>query len=232
MDKELNMKKTSAIIPVSRFTHAKTRLSPTLTPLERENLLKSMLKDVIGVLKQILSEVVVVSSDKDVLKYVDDMGVVSLKEYGNTDLNGALTQAVKWCSNHSDQVLIVPSDVPLMKVEHVDKIIKMGESADLVIAPAKGGGTNALLCPVNMMEMKFGEYSFFEHIKVAESNNWPYAVFDSFYMSLDVNTAEDLGEIMLHGTYTETRKFLKIFGLDVRSNHGKERLQITRGTEK
>ena len=46
------MKKTTAIIPVSRFTHAKTRLSPTLTPLERENLLKSMLKDVIGVLKQ------------------------------------------------------------------------------------------------------------------------------------------------------------------------------------
>ena len=231
-NKEPNMKKTSTIIPVSRFTHAKTRLSPTLTALERENLLKSMLKDVIGVLKQLLSEVVVISSDKDVLNYVEDMGVVSLREYGNTDLNGALMQAVKWCSNHTDQVLIVPSDVPLMKVEHVDKIIKMGETSDLVIAPAKGGGTNALLCPVNNMEMKFGDCSFFEHIEVAVSNNWHYAVFDSFYMSLDVNTAEDLGEIMLHGTYTETRNFLKSSGLEVKSNHGIERLQITRGTEK
>ncbi len=79
------MKKTTAIIPVSRFTHAKTRLSPTLSALERENLLKSMLKDVIGVLKQVLNEVVVISSDEDVLNYVEDMGVVSLKEYGNTD---------------------------------------------------------------------------------------------------------------------------------------------------
>jgi 2-phospho-L-lactate guanylyltransferase len=222
------MKKTIAIIPVSRFTHAKTRLSPTLTALERENLLKSMLKDVIGVLKGKVSEVVVISSDEDVLDYVKCMGVVSLIEEGKTDLNGALQQAVDWCSDQSEQVLIVPSDVPLMKVEHVDSLIMMGETADLVIAPAKGGGTNALLCPVNGMEMKFGECSFFEHLNVAESNKWQYAVYDSFYMSLDVNNAEDLGEIMLHGTDTETKKFLKSSGLEVKSNHGKERLQINR----
>ena len=226
------MKKTIAIIPVSRFAHAKTRLSPTLTPLERENLLKAMLIDVIGVLKQKVSDVVVISSDEDVLEFVDNIGVVTLKEKGTTDLNGALMQAVKWCSKLVDQVLIVPSDVPLMKVEHVDKIIKMGETADMVIAPAKGGGTNALLCPVNGMEMKFGECSFFKHLKEAESHKWPYAVFDSFYMSLDVNTAEDLGEIMLHGTDTETRNFLKSSGLEVLANHGRERLQIRRGTEK
>jgi 2-phospho-L-lactate guanylyltransferase len=82
------------------------------------------------------------------------------------------------------------------------------------------------------MEMKFGECSFFEHLKEAESHNWPYAVFDSFYMSLDVNTAEDLGEIMLHGTDTETRNFLKLSGLEVLANHGRERLQIRRSTEK
>ena len=223
-----NMKKTIAIIPVSRFTHAKTRLSPTLTALERENLLKSMLKDVIGVLKQNVSEVVVISSDEDVLNYVRGMGVLSLIEEGNTNLNGALMQAVDWCSKRSDQVLIVPSDVPLMKVEHVDSIIRMGKTARVVIAPAKGGGTNALLCPAEGMEMKFGECSFFEHIKEAQSKNWPYAVYDSFYMSLDVNTAEDLGEVMLHGTGTETRKFLKSSGLEVRANHGKERLHINR----
>jgi 2-phospho-L-lactate/phosphoenolpyruvate guanylyltransferase len=226
------MKKTTAIIPVSRFTHAKTRLSPTLIPIERENLLKAMLMDVIGVLKQIVCEVVVISSDNEVLNYVENMGVISLKEEGSTDLNGALNQAIKWCSNRSEQVLIVPSDVPLMKAEHVDKIIKMGDIADIVIAPAKGGGTNALLCPVKGMEMKFGECSFFEHIKVASANNLQYAVFDSFYMSLDVNTTEDLGEIMLHGNNTATRNFLVSTGLEVLSNHGKERLRIKRSTLK
>ena len=65
---------------------------------------------------------VVISSDEDVLNYVEDMDVVSLVEKGETDLNGALMQAVNWCSEHSDQVLIVPSDVPLMRVEHVENI--------------------------------------------------------------------------------------------------------------
>lgn len=62
--------KTFAVIPVSRFSNAKTRLSPTLNPLERENLLKSMLKDVIKVLNQVVSKVIVVSSDEDVLTFV------------------------------------------------------------------------------------------------------------------------------------------------------------------
>ena len=77
--------KTFAIIPVSRFSHAKTRLSPTLTPIERENLLKSMLKDVIKVLKKNMDGVLVISSDKDVLEYVDKLKVLSLKEEGETE---------------------------------------------------------------------------------------------------------------------------------------------------
>lgn len=225
------MKRTTAIIPVSRFTHAKTRLSPTLTALERENLLKSMLKDVIGVLKETVHEVVVISSDDEVLEYVDGMCVYPLKEEGVTDLNGALMQGIEHCRDSADQVIIVPSDVPLMRAEHVREMLEMGETNCLVIAPAKGGGTNALLCPVNEMEMKFGDCSFFEHIKVAESNGWPYSVYDSFYMALDVNTAEDLGEIMLHGTGTETRKFLRSSNIQVHVNHGKERLHILRGSD-
>lgn len=222
------MKKTFAIIPVSRFTHAKTRLSPTLTPLERENLLKSMLKDVINALKNQVYEVVVISSDEDVLNYVKELDAFPMKEEGVTDLNGALIQAIEWCSSHADQVLIVPSDVPLIKPEYVSEMLNIGEINDLVIAPAKGGGTNAMLCPVNGMEMLFGDCSFFEHIKMAESRNWIVEVYDSFYMALDVNTAEDLGEIMLHGTGTETRKFLSEEGVVVVPIHGKERLHIER----
>ncbi len=98
----------------------------------------------------------------------------------------------------------------------------------MVIAPAKGGGTNALLCPVEGMEMKFGECSFFKHLKVAENIGFSYSIFDSFYLSLDVNTAEDLGEIIIHGKNTETRFYLENLNLKVRSNHGVERLQVLR----
>lgn len=220
--------KTFAIIPVSRFSHAKTRLSPTLTRIERENLLKSMLKDVIKVLKKNMDGVLVISSDKDVLEYVDKLKVLSLKEEGETDLNGALTQAIKYCSRYCAKVLIVPSDIPLIRAEHVQDIIKMGEEVDMVIAPAKGGGTNALLCPVRGVGMRFGDCSFFRHIEESLNHGFTYSIYDSFYLSLDVNTAEDLGEIMLHGKDTDTCTFLKDLTLEVRSNHGTERLHVLR----
>jgi len=222
------MKKTFAIIPVSRFTHAKTRLSPTLTPLERENLLKSMLKDVTNALKNKVNGIVVISADEEVLNYVKDLDVIPIKEDGVKDLNGALLQAIGWCKRKADQVLIVPSDVPLIRSEYVEEMVSMGEDSKVVIAPAKGGGTNALLCPVEGMDMQFGDCSFFEHIKTAESQDWDVNIYDSFYMALDVNTAEDLGEIMLHGNGTETREFLSNTGVLVVPIHGKERLHIKR----
>lgn len=220
------MTKTFAIIPVSRFSEAKTRLSPTLSPLERENLLKAMLMDVIGAISGSVDQVVVISSDKDVLNFVKDLNVFCLSEKGKTDLNGALTQAVEWCSDYASQVLIVPSDVPLIHPDQVQEMIELSDKWPLVIAPAKGGGTNALLCPTMDIGMKFGDWSFFEHLKEAENAGISWYIYDSFYLSLDVNTAEDLGEIMIHGFGTETRKFLKSIGLRVKSNHGTERLMV------
>jgi len=222
------MTKTFAIIPVSRFSEAKTRLSPTLSPLERENLLKSMLMDVIGAISGSVDQVVVISSDKDVLNFVADLNVTCLPEKGKTDLNGALTQAVEWCSSYASQVLIVPSDVPLIHQDQVQEMIELSDKWPLVIAPAKGGGTNALLCSTQGIQMKFGDWSFFEHLKEAENAGVSWYIYDSFYLSLDVNTAEDLGEIIIHGFGTQTRKFLKSIGLQVKSNHGTERLMVER----
>ena len=222
------MKKTYAIIPVSRFSQAKTRLSPTLTPLERENLLKAMLKDVINTIKGSVDKVVVISSDKDVLNFVNELNVVCLKEEGKTDLNGALMQAVSWCSKHADQVLIIPSDIPLIRKSQAQEMVELADKWPVIIAPAKGGGTNALLIPTKGVKMKFGDCSFFQHLKEAENSGLRRYIYDSFYLSLDVNTAEDLGEIMIHGSGTETRKFLKNIGLKVKSNHGVERLRVER----
>jgi 2-phospho-L-lactate guanylyltransferase len=187
-----------------------------------------MLKDVIRALNGTVDKIVVVSSDDDVLYYVEEFNVETLKEIGNTGLNGGLAQALEYSSKFCDNVLIVPSDVPLIKNNLVKKILEKGEEFGVVIAPAKGGGTNALLCPARDFKTKFGDYSFFEHIKEAKRNNLTYTIFDSFYLSLDVNTAEDLGEIMLHGSETEASKYLKEIKLKVKSNHGSERLNVTR----
>ena len=58
-----------AIIPVSKFKNAKTRLSPFLTEEERENLLKAMLHDVTDTLKKYVDKIFIISRDEDVLSY-------------------------------------------------------------------------------------------------------------------------------------------------------------------
>jgi len=222
------MNNICAIIPVSRFTHAKTRLSPTLSPSEREGLLKAMLTDVTTALKELVQEIVVISSDEDVLDFAYELGVQILHEKGETDLNGALAQAVDWCAEKCQKILITPSDVPLIHKAHLENFINESNKYDMVIGPAKGGGTNALLFKPGTIDLKFGEYSLFKHLQEAEEKGQSSLIYDSFFLSLDVNTAEDLGEIILHGADTHTQSYLNRLPLSVKPYRGSERLEVRR----
>ena len=75
---------------------------------------------------------------------------------------------------------------------------------------------------------RFEGFSYEEHLKVAEKKNLNPQVHDSFFMALDVNTAEDSGEIMIHGKKTHTRQYLKELKVNVESHRGIERLKVTR----
>lgn len=220
--------KTCAIIPVSRFTHAKTRLSPTLSPSEREGLLKAMLMDVSGALARHVDRVLVISADEDVLEYAYSLGLKILEEEGERDLNGALEQAMEFCFPEFDRVIITPSDIPLIGKADVGNLLDQASRADVVIAPAKGGGTNTLILRPSAMNLRFGDCSFFEHIREARDRGLSISVYDSFYLSLDVNTAEDLGEIILHGEGTHTREYLRRLSFTVKPSRGSDRLEVSR----
>ena len=118
------------------FTSKNATIANINTAGER-NLLKAMLKDVINKIKDSVQGVVVISSDKDVLNFVSQFDVVCLTEKGKTDLNGALMQAVNWCSEQAHQVLIIPSDIPLIRKSQTQEIIGLAEKWPVIIAPAK-----------------------------------------------------------------------------------------------
>lgn len=217
-----------AIIPVSKFSNAKTRLSPFLKLEEREELLKAMLKDVTKTLKDVVDEVVIISADKDVLEYANELEVLTLVENEGLNLNTAIEQAMDWCRHKTKKVFIVPSDIPLISKTNIDALIESAKIIDFIIVPSKGGGTNGLIIKPQSIEMKFGEFSFKKHVKEASDNKFEPVIYDSFYMSLDVNTTEDLGEIMIHGSGSETQSYLKSLNIGVESIHGAERLKVTR----
>ena len=206
-----------AIIPVSKFKNAKTRLSPFLGDDEREKLLKVMLQDVTDTLKRYVDKIFIISRDEDVLNYAKSL-----------NLNKALTQAMKYCKGKSKKVIIVPSDVPLIGKTNVEMLINASKSLDFIIVPSKGGGTNMIIMKPMAIRTKFEGFSYKQHVQSAERKKLNPQVHDSFFMALDVNTAEDLGEIMIHGEKTHTRKYLKELKVNVEAFRGSERLKVTR----
>ena len=218
-----------AIIPVTKFKNAKTRLSPFLSEEEREKLLKVMLQDVTETLKKYVDKIFIISRDEDVLNYAEKLNLNTILENENSNLNKALTQAMKYCKGKVKKIIIVPSDVPLIGKTNVKMLIDASKSLDFIIVPAKGGGTNMIIMKPMAIHTKFEGFSYKEHVKVAERKKLNPQVHDSFFMALDVNTAQDLGEIMIHGEKTHTRQYLKELKVNVEPFRGSERLKVTRG---
>jgi len=217
-----------AIIPVSKFKNAKTRLSPFLSEDEREKLLKVMLQDVTDTLKKYVDKIFIISRDEDVLSYAESLKLNTILEDENSNLNKALKQAMKYCKGKARKIIIVPSDVPLIGKTNIQMLIDASKSLDFIIVPSKGGGTNMIIMKPMAIHTRFEGFSYKEHVKAAERKKLNPQVHDSFFMALDVNTAEDLGEIMIHGEKTHTRKYLKELKVTVEPHRGSERLKVTR----
>ena len=218
-----------AIIPVTTFKNAKTRLSPFLSEDERENLLKVMLHDVTDALKKQVDKIILISRDEDVLRYAESLNLETiLEEDENSNLNKALTQAMKYCKGKTRKVIIVPSDIPLIGKTNIKILIDASKNLDFVIVPSKGGGTNMIIMKPLAIRTKYEGFSYQKHLKEAERKKLNPQVHDSFFMALDVNTTEDLGEIMIHGEKTHTRKYLKELKVTFEPFRGSERIKVTR----
>ena len=228
------MKDLIAVIPVSSFNESKTRLSPFLSENERVELLKVMLKDIIKVIENEVEEIVLVSKDENVKNFARQLFVNYVKENQHEDnfLNNAISDAVGQVKNNypNRDILILPSDIPLLKSEHIATIKSMDK--DMIISPSKGGGTN-LLCFNEKYDFKtkFGPMSYFEHLNVANQLGMSINIIESFYLSLDINTPEDLGELLLHGIGTDSYEYLRSLNIVVKSSHGRERLDVQRENE-
>ena len=217
-----------AIIPVSKFKNAKTRLSPFLSEEEREKLLKVMLQDVTDTLKRYVDKIFIISRDEAVLTYAKSLKLDTILENENSNLNKALTQAMKFCKGIIRKVIIVPSDIPLIGKTIIAMLIEASKSLDFIIVPSKGGGTNMMIMKPMAIHTHFEGFSYKEHVNAAERKKLNPQVHDSLFMALDVNTAEDLGEIMIHGEKTHTRKYLKELKVQFEPFRGSERIKVTR----
>ncbi len=208
-----------AVIPFKK-SNAKSRLGVLLSENEREEFAMAMLNDVAqALIRSGCFEVVDVLSTSII--DIKEANIV-LTEMG---LNEALNEYLQKMVSHSidGHVLIIMADLPLVSIKNIKDIAS--SSADIVIAPGRMGGTNALFIrdPASFHVDYYGA-SFLKHLEIAARNGLELEVFDSFNLSTDIDEIGDLAEVLLHGT-GHAAGCLKKFGLVLVENSGRVRIK-------
>jgi len=168
-----------AVIPF-RKSNAKSRLSSLLSEKEREELAMAMLNDVAGTLvRSGCFDVIDILSTSMI--EVEGVNIV-LTEMG---LNEALNEYLGKMASHkiNEPVLIIMADIPLVSTKNILDIVST--NADIVIAPGRMGGTNAIFIrdPASFHVDYYGA-SFLKHLQIASGLHTE--VFDSFNISTDM----------------------------------------------
>ena len=202
-----------AVIPFKK-SNAKSRLSSLLSEKEREELAMAMLNDV--------AEKLVSSGCFDV---IDILSTSMIEVEGvNTVLTGmglneALNEYLGKMSSHkiNEPVLIIMADIPLVSIKNILDIVST--KADIVIAPGRMGGTNAIFIrdPASFHVDYYGA-SFLKHLKIASKLHTE--IFDSFNLSTDIDEVPDLIEVLLHGK-GQSQEYLRKIGIDILANMGR-----------
>ena len=205
------------IIPVKRLTESKTRLSNLLSSGDRQKLVLVMMEDVIASLKKssLVNHVVVLSPDRRVADYAEKLGVETMMDKTNGDINDSLAEATN-CEirdRNGSPLLVLPVDVPLVRATTIDAIVsKVGKPNHplVVISPSIANGTNALLRnPPDAIPTRYGVNSFEAHVAEAVARKVHFEVYRSEDLEVDVDTPRDLYEVMRKGDLTKTSGFLK-----------------------
>lgn len=184
-----------ALIPAKPLIAAKSRLAGALSDEERAAASLRMLCHVVSEALRApeIDAVGVISSDQQVLNAIVELGAESLVEHG-AGLNHALYLGRRWAieQQRADALLVVLSDLPLVRAEDLSAVAALAAQANVAIAPSKDGGTNALLLrPPDAIPFRFGTESADQHRREAGTRGLQVAQLDRETLAFDVDTLPD-----------------------------------------
>jgi 2-phospho-L-lactate guanylyltransferase len=177
------------VVPLS-VTRPKSRLAPVLSPAERRAFALVSCRDVVDAARDagLDPELLVTEHvDVDAPATVDDR---PLTEAVNAVLADAEPDADR-------PVCVLMADLALATPTAVSRLVDA--AGDVVIAPGRGGGTNALVVRHPEFRVDYHGASFRDHRAAAESLDASATVVDSMRLSTDVDEPADLVEVLLHG---------------------------------
>ena len=194
------------VVPFATET-PKTRLADVLDADERDAFAGAMLADVLDSIRAAEEEPEVLATapiDVDAPVAVDDR---------------PLTPAVNAVLEASDEpVAVVVADLAIVTREALCRLF--GADDDVAIAPGRAGGTNALVVRHPEFRVDYHGASYLDHRRIARAVDASVAVVDSHRLATDVDTREDLVEVLLHGE-GRARRWLEDAGFELSVEGGR-----------
>jgi 2-phospho-L-lactate guanylyltransferase len=163
-----------ALVPVKRLDRAKSRLADVLEPVDRRQLARAMLTDVLTTLVRVegLAGILVVTSDVEVAALATEHDAAVLADPPETGFNEAVRHGMRWLDDryHAGAV-VVPGDIPFVTVAEFEAVLAATRRSPIVVVPAtRDGGTNLLaIAPPLLMPPAFGPDSFARHVAAAHA---------------------------------------------------------------
>jgi len=179
----------------------KTRLSVVMKREERESFARCMLLDVLNALSSFDFDIKILSTHPFQIEGYEV--VVDSRE-----LDEAINSRIR------KETAVIMSDIPLINPEILERFFE--SEGDVVIAPGRKGGTNMILIRDRRFRVRYYYCSFLRHLELARDLGLNPTVFDSFYASVDIDTQDDLLELMIHGKGKKSYEFLHSIGFRIK----------------
>jgi 2-phospho-L-lactate guanylyltransferase len=172
------------IVPLS-MDSPKTRLKPVLSADERNGFAKAMLSDVLAALTGIdaIPTILATSAvDCDVPVVIDEH-----------DLDTAINDRL---ADKEHPIVVIMADLALATPTALERLFE--PDADIVLAPGRGGGTNAVVVCHPDFRVDYHGASIQDHRGIAKNIGADVAEVDSLRLSTDIDEPQDLAEVLLH----------------------------------
>jgi 2-phospho-L-lactate guanylyltransferase len=191
--------RTTAVLPIKRFSAAKQRLNGDLSDGTRRALTEAMVTDVLIALRRArrVDEVLVVSGEHaavalaagyDASAVIDDPDDAGHSAAALRGIDAALERG-------ATRVVLVPGDCPALDPGELDALLERppAEREVIVVPDRHGTGTNAIvLTPPGVMGPAFGPGSRERHERLAADAGAACTVAEVTTLGMDVDTLDDL----------------------------------------
>ncbi|MGB9964785.1 2-phospho-L-lactate guanylyltransferase [Halobacterium hubeiense] len=164
-----------------------TRLSSLLSPAERRDFAAAMLADVLAAVREAGGTPTVLATEP--LDSVDAPVIVD---------DRSLSVAVNDALAEGRPAAVVMADLALATPDALERLFDA--DADVVIAPGRGGGTNALVVRHPEFSVDYHGTSFLDHVAAAEAAGASVEPVDSFRLAVDVDEPADVLDVLVYAS--------------------------------